>query len=99
MREILPLNNGWLFRASRTSPRRASGSTCPTPTSSCPTITLREADYQFVSLYEKALPVPKEWAGRRVFLYFEGAMAYAEVSCNGRPAGSTRAGTPPSAWS
>ncbi|HJD24601.1 MAG TPA: glycoside hydrolase family 2 protein [Firmicutes bacterium] len=95
MREILPLNNGWLFRREPDEPSAGERVDLPHANVVLPYNYLREADYQFVSLYEKALPVPEEWAGRRVFLYFEGAMAYAEVSCNGRPAGSHKGGYTP----
>ncbi len=40
-------------------------------------------DYQFVSLYERALYAPLSWSGRRVFVTFEGAAHRAEVYLNG----------------
>ncbi|HIW74914.1 MAG TPA: glycoside hydrolase family 2 protein, partial [Firmicutes bacterium] len=95
MRETIPLNRGWLFRRETDAPSAGERVDLPHANVVLPYNYLREADYQFVSFYEKTLAAPEQWAGRRVFLYFEGAMAYTEVFCNGRPAGSHKGGYTP----
>lgn len=43
-------------------------------------------------VYQKKLPVPKEWAGKRLFLYFEGVNSVADVFVNGKRAGGHAGG-------
>ncbi|NLL48031.1 MAG: glycoside hydrolase family 2 protein [Firmicutes bacterium] len=43
-----------------------------------------EKMYQFVSTYARKLDIRPEYQGKRVFVDFEGAMAYAEVFFNGQ---------------
>lgn len=51
-----------------------------------------EKDYQFVSTYKKVFTVPAEADGKRIYIDFEGVMAYAEVWCNGEFVGSHKGG-------
>ncbi len=44
--------------------------------------------YRGVCWYVKELPVPQEWKGKTVVLYFEGANQKAEVFLNGKPLGN-----------
>ena len=86
-----PLNSDWLFI--RDFPKDglpAAGTMCgehvdlPHANTLLPYNYLDEQDYQFVSGYSRTLLAPEAWKDRRVFLRFEGVMAYAEVFCNGR---------------
>ena len=99
MRETIPLNRGWFF--ARGFSENDFSPSCPPPgeqvelphaNTLLPYNYLDETSYQFVSCYLRLLCAPASWAGRRVFLAFEGVMACAEVFCNGRLAGSHKGG-------
>jgi len=55
----------------------------------------RPAEYQFVSWYRKHLSVPQEWKGKRVLLWFDGAMTVAQVYVNGVQVGEHFGGYTP----
>ncbi len=102
VREVFPLNSDWLFI--RDFPKDglpAAGTMCgehvdlPHANTLLPYNYLDEQDYQFVSGYSRTLLAPEAWKDRRVFLRFEGVMAYAEVFCNGRLVGSHKGGYTP----
>ena len=50
------------------------------------------ADYEMVCGYRRRLDVPADWAGKRVFLQFDGAAHIAELYVNGRFAAIHRCG-------
>ena len=56
---------------------------------------LNEESYQFVSCYRKKLSFSESYKEKRIFLDFEGVMAYADVFFNGEIAGSHKGGYTP----
>lgn len=97
MREILPLNDGWIFMRKS---NQSEGTTrervdLPHTNAVLPYNYLDERDYQFISRYERTLFAPEEWKDRRVFLQFEAVMAYAEVFLNGCLIGDHKGGYTP----
>ncbi len=49
--------------------------------------------YDEHGLYEHEFPIPDEWAGKRVFLVFDGAMTDTEAKLNGKSAGPIHQGS------
>ena len=103
MREVFPLNRDWLFIREAAAPS-AQPETVELPHANTllPYNYLDETAYQFVSVYTRTLYAPEAWRARRVFVRFEGVMAYAEVFCNDAPAGAHKGGRtsrPAGTWS
>ena len=96
MREVFPLNRDWLFIREDAAPS-AQPETVDLPHANTllPYNYLDETAYQFVSVYTRTLYAPEAWRARRVFVRFEGVMAYAEVFCNDAPAGAHKGGYTP----
>ena len=96
MREVFPLNRDWLFIREDAAPS-AQPETVELPHANTllPYNYLDETAYQFVSVYTRTLYAPEAWRARRVFVRFEGVMAYAEVFCNDAPAGAHKGGYTP----
>lgn len=102
MREIMPLNRDWLY--ARGLPKDGTPSfegtdgecvELPHANTLLPYNYLDEQAYQFVSGYKRMLFASEQWKHKRVFLRFEGVMAYAEVFCNGHLAGHHKGGYTP----
>ncbi len=102
MREMIPLNRDWLY--ARDLPKDGTPSfegtegkcvELPHANVLLPYNYLDERAYQFVSGYQRMLFASEEWRHKRVFLHFEGVMAYAEVFCNGHLAGHHKGGYTP----
>ena len=96
MREVFPLNRDWLFIREAAAPS-AQPETVELPHANTllPYNYLDETAYQFVSVYTRTLYAPEAWRARRVFVRFEGVMAYAEVFCNDAPVGAHKGGYTP----
>lgn len=96
MREVYPLNRDWFFiREDAAEAAQPEAVELPHTNALLPYNYLDEAAYQFVSVYTRTVYAPESWRARRVFVRFEGVMAYAEVFCNGEPAGTHKGGYTP----
>lgn len=102
-RSILPLNRGWKF-----SPRQIDGGhernfddasfervVVPHTNKRLPWHGFDEKDYEFVSLYRRRFKIPKDAAGKRVFVDFEGVMTASTVWINGTRLGEYKGGYTP----
>lgn len=90
MRQIKSLSCGWLFREEFSEdylkfqdPKLFQTVNLPHMNKEIPYNYFDERMYQFVSTYVRKLDILPEYQGKRVFVDFEGAMAYAEVFFNG----------------
>ncbi len=77
MRSRIDFNTDWLFEGSHKV-------TLPHTAVEVPFAYFDERDYQRVFTYEKRFTADPDWAGKDVFVVFEGAMANARVSLNGK---------------
>ena len=77
MRSIIPFNDGWVFDGGDVV-------RLPHTAVELPYNYLDETRYQRVFLYEKRFTASREWGEREVAVHFEGAMANAKVSLNGK---------------
>ena len=75
------LNDNWTFYR-KDSPKIKESVRLPHTNVELPFNYLDERDYQFVSVYEKVVDIPKDADGKLVFLTFEGAAHKAEVFVN-----------------
>ena len=93
MREVFPLNRDWLFIREDAAPS-AQPETVELPHANTllPYNYLDETAYQFVSVYTRTLYAPEAWRTRRVFVRFEGVMAYAPSAGAERGAQPRRSG-------
>lgn len=105
MRTILPINQNWLYKPSFFSekdlqPALATGEDytaigLPHTNIELPFNYFDDKAFQFTSCYKRALPLDSSWAGQRIFVDFEGVMAYAKVYVNGVFAGEHKGGYTP----
>ncbi len=102
-RSVLPLNRGWKF-----SPRQVDGGhdknfddssferiVVPHTNRRLPWHGFDEKEYEFVSLYRRRFKIPKDAAGKRVFVDFEGVMTASTVWINGTRLGEYKGGYTP----
>ena len=104
MRQILPLNFGWKYRADFKDAYimplfdDTDFLTVDIPHTNIelPYNCFNEEMYQFISCYRKKLQLdPADLTGKKVFIDFAGVMTYAEVYINGEFAGSHKGGYTP----
>ncbi len=86
-REIIPLNEAWLFfyRSENTSDN-ARIVTLPHSWNTVPAVGLPV--YETTGNYQRVLHVPESWASKRLFLKFYGAQSVADLFVNGRYIGT-----------
>ena len=96
MRQVLSLNQGWLFRDSFSTDclhiQEEDGFlkdsfqriTIPHMNREIPYNYFDETMYQFVSTYARELDISEDYQGKRVFVDFDGVMGYSEVFLNGQ---------------
>ncbi len=105
-RTIYPINRGWRYSPQATAPARESGFNnlddshftpvvLPHTNVRLPWHSFDEKSYEFISVYRRALHLPAEAAGKRVFVDFEGVMTACTVYLNGNKLGSYRGGYTP----
>ncbi len=103
MRKLVPLNFDWRFspdfKARYVQPDFDDSDfqavMLPHANLELPYDNFNEEDYQFVSCYRRKLNLSGEDRNKRVLLYFEGVMAYAEVYFNGQFVCSHKGGYTP----
>ena len=88
MRMILPLNNGWIYSAENNEEEIC----LPHTNCELPYNCFNESGYQFKSSYIRNIAIPESADGKRIFIDFEGVMASAEVTVDGKAAGSHAGG-------
>ena len=81
------LNNSWIFNSDFDKLPEGEEVRIPHSVSVTPLNYFDESIYQKVSGYLKYFEAPKDWAGKRVFLNFDGVAHEATVYVNGLLAG------------
>ncbi len=102
-RMVMPINRGWRYSPRATEAARgahfddASFARVVIPHTNVPLPwhSFEEKTYEFVSVYRRAIKVPGQAAGKRVFVDFEGVMTAATVYLNGTKLGEYRGGYTP----
>ena len=102
-RTILPINRGWRYSPKTSEAARATAFNdaaftrvvIPHTNIRLPWHSFEDKQYEFVSLYRRAIKVPASAAGKRVFVDFEGVMTAATVYLNGKKLGEYRGGYTP----
>ena len=102
-RLILPMNRGWRYSPRVTEAAHGldfddSGFTAvviPHTNIPLPWHSFDDKSYEFVSLYRRAIKVPAEAQGKRVFVDFEGVMTASTVWLNGKKLGEYKGGYTP----
>jgi len=102
-RAILPINRNWRY-----SPKRIEEATSvsfddsgwnpvvvPHTNIELPWHNFDDKDYEFVSTYRRRFKLPKDAAGKRVFVDFEGVMTASTVWINGNLLGEYKGGFTP----
>ena len=84
MKQRIYLNNDWTFWH-EDNPDVKETVRLPHANVETPFNYFDEHIYQFVSVYEKTVTIPKELKGKLLFLTFEGAAHKADVFVNGEP--------------
>src|ERR1035438_5926131 len=81
-RRVYELNRNWLFTTKRThsDPKDWVRVELPHSNVQLPWHSFDDQAYQIVSFYRRQFRAPKEWAGKRIFVDFDGAMTAAKVS-------------------
>ena len=99
MRSVIPYNYDWQFTPAfqdsfLQNPQEAKWEAVDLPhtNTELPYNYFSEQAYQFVSCYQKQIFAPLDWSDKCICLFFEAAMAYAEVYCNGRLVASHKGG-------
>lgn len=102
MRNIIPLNNNWLFKKEYESGIEKTSNiegfevvNLPHTNVELPYNYFDEKCYQITSCYKYLLNIPEEYKGRLMFMHFEGVMSYARVYLNGKIIGEHRGGYTP----
>lgn len=91
MVETMYINNSWTFYPEE-HPEQKKIVRLPHTNCELPFNYFDERRYQFVSVYEKDLIFPEEWAGSSISLRFEGIAQSAKVYLNGEAVGEHRNG-------
>jgi beta-galactosidase len=102
-RTVMPISRGW--RYNRTFSEAATARdfndshfesvVLPHSNIPLPWHAFNEQDYCFTSIYRRALKLPADTAGKRVFVDFDGAMIASTVYFNGKRLGEYRGGYTP----
>jgi beta-galactosidase len=76
------LNRNWLFTTNRvhSDPKDWSRVDLPHSNVVLPWHSFDDKSYEIVSFYRRQFRAPKEWAGKRIFVDFDGAMTASKVS-------------------
>src|SRR5579863_640223 len=79
------LNRNWLFTTKRvhSDPKDWERVNLPHSNVLLPWHSFDDKSYEIISFYRRQFQAPKEWAGKRVFVDFEGAMTAAKLTLNG----------------
>ena len=92
-REQFSLNNNWQFRLSQDVERLTTRRVDLPHTWNAQDALVGRTDYKRgIGNYEKKLPVPLDWKGKRIFLRFEGANTITDVFVNGQHSGHHEGG-------
>src|SRR5579863_4742753 len=102
-RSILPINRNWRYKAEKVAGAEApefddSGFkrvVIPHSNIQLPWHNFDDKLYEFVSTYRRRFRLPKDAAGKRVFVDFEGAMTASTVWINGTALGEYKGGFTP----
>jgi beta-galactosidase len=99
-RRSYDLNRNWLFTTKRThsDPKDWVRVDLPHSNVQLPWHSFDERSFQMVSFYRRQFRAPKEWAGKRIFVDFDGAMTAAKVSLNNHAFEEYRGGYTPFSW-
>lgn len=92
-RQVVPLNDGWLFHFAYDTRRDAPKTAVTLPhTWNADEVMSGRPYYRGLAHYEKQLAIPAAYRGKRLFLRFEGANSVAQVFINQRWVGEHRGG-------
>jgi beta-galactosidase len=99
-RQIIPLNQGWLFNEKFTPESVQTNFNdksfrlvnLPHSNKMLPINGFDEQEYTFVSIYRKKFKLPKETESKRIFIDFDGVMTAAKVYLNGQMIGENKGG-------
>ncbi|KAA6301614.1 MAG: Beta-galactosidase BoGH2A [Candidatus Ordinivivax streblomastigis] len=95
-REVLPFNEGWLFKKAENFPKelndRWESVRIPHTWNAEDMQTKKNDFYAGEAFYKKSFTPDDHWTGKRVFLRFEGVASVAEVYLNGSLAGKHQGG-------
>lgn len=102
-RSILPLNRNWQYKPAKVENASSAAFddssfqsvVLPHANTQLPWHSFDEKDYAFISTYRRRFNFPREAAGKRVFVDFEGAMTASTVWINGVPLGEYKGGFTP----
>ena len=91
------LNRNWLFTTNRvhSDPKDWSRVDLPHSNVVLPWHSFDDKSYEIVSFYRRQFRAPKEWAGKRIFVDFDGAMTASKVSLNNHAFEEYRGGYTP----
>lgn len=103
MREVIWLTSGWKYKDAFSEDyvkvdldeREFCEVNLPHTNIETPYNYFDEKMYQFESCYRKCIHIPSGYQGRRIYIDFEGVMAYAAVYVNGRYVGENKGGYTP----
>ncbi|WP_310393790.1 glycoside hydrolase family 2 TIM barrel-domain containing protein [Hymenobacter sp.] len=92
-RQVIPINDGWQFHFAYDTRRDAPKTAVTLPhTWNADEVMSGQPYYRGLAHYEKQLPIPAAYQGKRLFLRFEGANSVAHVFLNQRWVGEHRGG-------
>ena len=91
-RQIVSLNNDWLFRLNYQAARGSERRVDLPHTWNAQDAFASPDYYRGIGNYEKTLFVPAEWQGRRIFIRFEGANTITNFFVNAKHIGEHRGG-------
>jgi beta-galactosidase len=102
-RSVLPMNRNWRFHPGKVEEAASpvfddtnfAQVVVPHTNIELPWHNFDDKDYEFVSTYRRRFHLPKEAAGKRVFVDFEGAMTATTVWINGIRLGEYKGGFTP----
>ena len=102
-RLVLPINRGWRYSPTVNEAAHAADFddsnyaevVVPHTNIRLPWHSFDDKSYEFVSLYRRAIKVPQEAQGKRVFVDFEGVMTASTVWLNGKKLGEYKGGYTP----
>ncbi len=103
MRQTIPFNDNWLFSKGFTKDYARldfddsdfQAVTVPHTNTEAGWHSFDDRDYQFISTYRKYFTLAKKHQSRRIFIDFEGVMAFSTVFINGKKLGSYKGGYTP----
>jgi len=102
MREIIPINNNWYFKADYEEGYEKVDDlvgfekvNLPHTNVELPYNYFDEKMYQIKSCYKYPLHISEEYQGKAIYIHFEGVMAYSQVYLNGLYIGEHKGGYTP----